>query len=383
MTHRATVSILNGSTNPRIAVVLHNLGGPTSEDAVRPFLKNLFLDPDIIKFGGDWRQKLLATLISNFRAPKVAKKYAEINACPTGCTGHAACPTRTQTSPSTCCSPINPLTERQREALEARLQVLLPASSLRVFTAMRYWKPSIAQTLQDVQAFAPDIVVHLPLYPQFSWTTSGSSFRSWNHHESALPSQPKWLTFQVKHYHLDPRFIQVLDERIDAALEKLPENSRGAVHLVFSAHGTPISEVESGDPYTLQVQETVEAVMQRRRLRLGREESFWLGFQSRVGPAKWTQPNTEDLALRLVDYGVRNLVIIPVAFVTDHIETLVELNDELREVTEAQGLHHLVVTEGLNDTPLFIDALAQQVLGCLGRSLPMVGNTSEAEVAQV
>ncbi len=353
-------------TPQRLAVVLHNLGGPTGPTAVRPFLYNLFTDPDIIKLGGDWRQRLLASLISGVRAPKVAKKYAAINACPNGCTGHAACPTRQGNSPSTCCSPINPLTERQRESLDSLLSTELPEIEVRVFTAMRYWVPTLDTTLAEVADFAPTDLVHLPLYPQFSWTTSGSSFRAWHHAErTRYPKQAPWRTFEVKDYHTDPHLLAALDARIDQALAQVPEALRPTTHLLFSAHGTPLSEVASGDPYTEQVRATVHALVHRRSTRLGYTEPHWLGYQSRVGPAKWTQPNTEALALRLADYGVPALVIVPVAFVTDHIETLMELNTELREVLEPKGLHHLVVTEGLNTHPDFVRCLAQQVVNCL------------------
>jgi ferrochelatase len=144
----------------------------------------------------------------------------------------------------------------------------------------------------------------------------------------------------------------------------MDEQTRAETHLFFSAHGTPIAEVESGDPYTKQIEETVEAIMEMR----GRKEQYWLGYQSRVGPAKWTQPNTEDLAFRLIRYGIKNILMIPVAFVTDHIETLVELGMELKEDIEEEGLHveNLTVTEGLNDSELFIQSLVEEVQNQLG-----------------
>lgn len=365
---------MNLSTGKRkIGVVLMNLGGPTGPDAVQPFLYNLFVDPDIIKLGGDWRQRALAKLISTLRAKKVVKKYAQINTCANGCTGHAECPTRLAGKTSFCCSPINPLTELQRVALERQLRAAMPDADVTVYTAMRYWEPSTERTLARCKADGVTDVVLLPLYPQFSWTTTGSSFRGWEHAEKEHGHGP-WRTFHVKQYHLDQLFLDAVESRIDAALSNLPADVRSKTHLVFSAHGTPISEVDSGDPYTIQIRETVQAIMQRRAARLGTPaEQYWLGFQSRVGPAKWTQPNTEDLVLRLMDYGIRNLLLIPIAFVTDHIETLMELNIELKEKIEEVGFHveSLVVTEGLNDHPHFIGCLARQVQHALAGEQPV------------
>ncbi|TNE73948.1 ferrochelatase [bacterium] len=345
----------------RLGVVLMNLGGPTSEESARTFLYNLFSDTDIIKLGGGTLQKALATVISKFRAPKVAVNYKKINSCPKGCTGSKHCLNRQNKVVSDCCSPINPLTEQQRKALEKSLKEALPNTFVKAYTAMRYWRPFADVVINEMKEDGITHVVLLPLYPQFSWTTTGSSFRDWeNLTKAEFGNHKPWNEYYIKNYHLNPTYLKSLNQRIEEALADLDEQTRKEIHLVFSAHGTPVSEVESGDPYTKQIEETVEAIMDLR----GRKEQYWLSYQSRVGPAKWTQPNTEDLVFRLLEYGIKHLVMIPVAFVTDHIETLVELGMELPEAIEEHGLHihTLKVSKGLNDSELFIESLKQEVL---------------------
>lgn len=354
-------------TEKRIGVVLLNLGGPTSEEAVKPFLRNLFLDPDIIRLGGGFWQKQLAGFISNRRAPKVAEKYKEISACPTGCGGNVHCENRKSGNISKCCSPINPLTEQQRSALEDKLKSDYPGQFLKVYTAMRYWLPFTETTMADLKQDGITHVVLLTLYPQFSWTTTGSSLRGWNTLRDA-DQGINWEEYAVKNYHLNEQFIAAWNKRIDEALQRFAPEDRSKVHLVFSAHGTPLSEVRSGDPYTQEVKETMEAVMAAR----GHDQNYWLSFQSRVGPAKWTEPNTEKLVERLLNYGVKHLLMVPIAFVTDHIETMMELKIELMEdVGEQLGVKQLEVCTGLNDHPLFIDALAGQVKHKLAHVLPV------------
>ena len=355
---------------PRIGVVIMNLGGPTSEESVRTFLYNLFRDTDIIKLGGGKFQTGLARTISKFRAPKVAANYNLINTCTEECKGHASCPNKGK-SGSGCCSPINGLTENQRAALEENLKKQWPDHFVRVYTAMRYWIPFADTTLNEIREDGITHVVLLPLYPHFSWTTSGSSFRDWKDVKKQQANEGKlvsWEEFYIKSYHLNKFYLEAINTRIDESLDQLDPEVRNQTHLIFSAHGTPVSEVKSGDPYTKQIDETVEAIMESR----SRKEQYWLSFQSRVGPMKWTQPNTEELVKRLLDYGITNFLLIPVAFVTDHIETLCELNIELRETLEEEGYHvnNLKVMQGLNDHPLFIKALTEEVGKQLSHLIP-------------
>lgn len=352
----------------RIGVVLMNLGGPTREDNVRDFLRNLFSDEDIIKLGGGVFQKGFAKLISKFRAPNVAEDYRKINGCPEGCLGNRHCLNRKEKEVSDCCSPINSLTEQQRRALEKALagemDGAMAGADVKVYTCMRYWIPFAGTVMDDMVEDGITHAVLLPLYPQFSWTTTGSSFRDWETVcREKFGDETPWSEFHVKNYHRNESYLDAINDRIDQALETLDEETREKTHLIFTAHGTPLLEVRSGDPYTTEIEQTVEAVMARRRTK----HSWWLSFQSRVGPQKWTQPNTEELVERHLEYGIRNFLMIPIAFVTDHIETLYELSVELVENMEEKGhtFENYVVMNGLNDHPDFIRVLAEEALSRL------------------
>lgn len=349
----------------KIGVVLMNLGGPTHEENVRIFLKNLFSDEDIIKLGGGAAQNLFANLISKFRAPNVAEDYKKINGCPRGCTGSKHCFNKQNKVISDCCSPINSLTESQRRSLEKHFKNHLSDYEVRVYTCMRYWLP-FADTIMD--EMVDDGITHavlMPLYPQFSWTTTGSSFRDWETvSKKKFPNGKKpWKEFHVKNYHRNESYLKSVNNRIDEALEEMDEDTRQKTHFIFSAHGTPLLEVRSGDPYTVEIKETMEAVMKRRE----EKNSYWLSFQSRVGPQKWTQPNTENLVRRHLEYGIKNFLMIPIAFVTDHIETLYELSVELVENMKKEGFEfeNYEVMKGLNDHPDFMKALAEETVNCI------------------
>lgn len=353
----------------RIGIVLMNLGGPTHEDNVPVFLKNLFEDEDIIKLGGGKTQSLFAKIIAKFRSPHVAEDYKKINGCPKGCTGSRHCLNRKNKEVSECCSPINGLTEAQRRGLEKYFKQILPGQDVKVYTCMRYWLPFADTVMDDMVEDGITHTVLMPLYPQFSWTTTGSSFRDWeNTLKEKFPDGKPWKEFHVKNYHRNETYIRAINDRIDEALDELDADTRRKTHLIFSAHGTPLLEVRSGDPYTVEIKETMEAVMARRK----EKHSYWIGFQSRVGPQKWTQPNTEELVKRHLQYGIKNFLMIPVAFVTDHIETLYELGVELVENMEEEGyeFESYKVMKGLNNHPLFIRALAEETLNCLKHEIP-------------
>ncbi len=345
----------------RIGIVLMNLGGPTHEDNVRKFLYNLFKDEDIIKMGGGSLQELFAKVIAKFRAPNVAKDYKKINGCPKGCTGSKFCYNRQNKVISDCCSPINGLTEQQRRGLEKHFKNRLPDQEVKVYTCMRYWLPFADTIMEEMVDDGITHTVLVPLYPQFSWTTTGSSFRDWETvRKEKFGKDTPWEEYHVKNYHLNENYLEAVNDRIDQALSEMDEETRNKTHFIFSAHGTPMLEVKSGDPYTVEIKETMEAVMERREVK----NSYWLSFQSRVGPQKWTQPNTEDLVIRHLQYGIKNFLMIPIAFVTDHIETLYELQVELVEEAEEQGYHfeNYKVMNGLNDHPSYIKALADEAL---------------------
>jgi len=342
----------------RIGIVLLNMGGPNNEEAVQPFLYNLFMDDDIIKFPlkGSLKRRLLR-FITKKRAKHVGEKYKMINACPKGCLGPKSCSNRQNKEVSSCCSSTNPVTEWQRRALEKKLNAEAIDETYTVVTAMRYWHPFTDEALDQLIEAACEEVILLPLYPQFSTSTTASSFNEWNRRIKARNLETKWKERMIQHYPTHPTYIASINQRIEEGLEKLPPEIRPQVQLLFSAHGTPVSYREAGDPYSFQIKESIEAVMQAR----SHDRPHWLSYQSRVGPIKWLQPNTEDFLHTLAGYGVRHLLVVPIAFVSDHIETSHEIGIELKEIADELGFEYFVLTEGLNDMPLFIDTLEELV----------------------
>lgn len=326
----------------QIGVILHNLGGPDSLDAIEPFLKNLFLDPEIIRiplpkpFDRLFPRSLFAWFVSRRRTPQVRPNYEAIGGR----------------------SPLVERSEQQARALEAELNRRFDGvARFHVRLGMRYWHPFTKVAMKEFERIGIRDVFLLPLYPQYSRTTSGSSFKEWRDlHRAAFAR--RFRVKAAKDYHLHPRYIAAINERIDATLrERFTPEERKDVHLLFSAHGTPIADVEAGDPYSYQIRATIEAVMDAR----GRDLPYHQSFQSRVGPVRWLQPYTQDKLAELGAAGVRSLLVVPVAFVTDHIETLHELDIELREVAEHAGITHYEVMLALNDGPEFIAALADVI----------------------
>jgi len=307
---------------PKIAVVLLNLGGPDSLEAVQPFLENLFNDPDIFRLPF---QKSLARFISKKRAPKVQKEYELIGGK----------------------SPINEWTEKQRSMLEKKLRN--SGSDADVLIAMRYWKPLTQEVVTKVETGNYEKVIMLPLYPHFSVSTTGSSFNEWKRFYKGDKSKVVYLDS----YQTHPFYLKAINERIEESLLRFPEEARKDIQLVFSAHGTPVSYVKKGDPYSFQIKEAVEGVM---RLRNSSHE-YYQCFQSKVGPAKWLEPATDTMIEELAAKGKKHLLIIPISFVSDHVETSFELDIEYRHVADKVGIENYIVMAGLNDSQLFVDAL--------------------------
>jgi ferrochelatase len=307
----------------KIAVVLMNLGGPDSMEAIEPFLKNLFSDPDI--FNLPFGQKLFAKIISSRRAPKVANQYKLIGGK----------------------SPINEWTEIQRSMLESELR--REYENIDVFTAMRYWNPITEFTAKKVAAGNYDKVVLLPLYPHYSITTTGSSFNEWKRVYKGDNSK----TVYIKNYYNAPLYIKAINERIDESLLRFPENKRHRVNILFSAHGTPVSLVKKGDPYSGEIRNSVETVMKLRSY----SHQYHLSFQSKVGPVKWLEPATNMKLLELGSKGVRDVLVVPISFVSDHVETLFELNIEYRHTAEEAKIENYIVMTGLNDSKTFVKGL--------------------------
>ena len=321
------------SNPPRIAVVLMQLGGPDSLEAVEPFLYNLFLDPDIIDFPfANIAREPLARFISSKRSKKVQHHYAKIGGI----------------------SPILELTNRQAQALEAELQKSVDA---RVFVAMRYWHPSTDEAIKEIQNENFGRIILLPLYPQYSKTTSGSSLNEWN--RRFRPGHLDSVELKaIRNFHNHPLYVDAVVERINEALSRFSGAIHGNIFLLFSAHGVPQSVIDSGDPYKSQVQETVRLVMQRG----GWRSPHLLCWQSKVGPSVWLKPYLHKTIPELAAQGVKNLLVVPIAFVTEHIETLYEINIEAREQAERLGLTHFEMMPALNESPTFIRALADLIL---------------------
>ena len=316
----------------KISIILFQLGGPDGQAAVEPFLYRLFCDPDIINFPGAFlARKPLAKLISTARSKIVRQHYAEIGGG----------------------SPIRRLTEQQAAALQLEVR---PYISARTIVAMRYWYPDTQEAIATLQSAPYDELVLLPLYPHFSFATTGSSLKEWN--RLYKPPVPVHL---VDHFYDHPDYIAAIVERVNSVLQRL--SNPDEVHLLFSAHGLPLTLVEKGDPYPKQIQETVQLVMQ-----LGSwPNPHSLGFQSKVGPQKWLQPSLDETIDRLAQSGVKRLLVIPVSFLTEHIETLHEINIEAREHAESLGITEFYMMPALNDSPLLIRALADLVLRAVGK----------------
>jgi protoporphyrin/coproporphyrin ferrochelatase len=316
-----------------IGVVLFQLGGPDSLDAVQPFLNNLFCDPDIIDLPFAFLfRKRLAKFISTKRAPKVQALYKRIGSR----------------------SPILKLTNRQARALEKELNKTLNS---KVYVAMRYWHPMTEAVVEQVHRDGIEKLVMLPLYPHFSKTTTGSSMNEWNRVLKLrnLNSVPTTL---VEHYYEHPLYVQAIVHNINRALKRVKAGDRQKVHLVFSAHGTPVKLVKDGDPYSHHIRKTYEAVVAEGRFGL----EHHLCFQSKVGPQKWLEPSLDQTIERLAAEKVSHMLVIPIAFVSDHIETLSEINLEAKEEAKHLGVKHFDIMPALHTNPLFVKALADLVL---------------------
>ena len=348
----------------RLGVLLLNLGGPEAMQDVEGFLYNLFADPDIIRLPPllAFLQKPLAFVIAKRRAPKSSAAYESIGGG----------------------SPIVRYTEAQARLLESALTDR--GFDARCYFAMRYWHPFTEEALEQVQRDGVNTLVVVPLYPQYSISTSGSSLRVLQELFQQEPGQ--WSSDRVAHtvvpaWYYRKGYVSAMARLIVRELEAFSaaEAARG-VHVLFSAHGVPQSYIAAGDPYQRQIEECVRLVSKevselllddRLETSLSRDlrsslargagaVRFHLSFQSRVGPVQWLQPYTEEKLRELgEDLGVKNLVVVPVSFVSEHIETLEEIDMEYREVAEHHGITHWRRVPALNTDPLFIQDMAEMV----------------------
>jgi len=329
---------------PEHGVMLLNLGGPDSVRAVEPFLRNLFSDPDIFRvpLGRLW-QRPVARAIAKVRARAVARRYAQIGGR----------------------SPLLMWTQRQAELLHQRLR---PHLDCRVYIGMRYWHPFIEEAVRAALADRVRTLTLLPLYPQFSRTTTGSSLNEFHRVWRKL-GDPAIRVIAIRSYPDHPLYVRAVAERIEETVRRHAFQD-DAWALIFSAHSLPVRIVEDGDPYLEETKRSVEAVLTYLRTRSAHREVYarvpaTLAFQSRVGPVRWLEPATTDVVKRFARQGVRHLVLVPISFVSDHIETLHELGHEVREIARAHGIRTFALVEALNDSETFAEALKEIVLEAL------------------
>ncbi len=332
-------------TTGQVGVVLFQLGGPDTLEAIEPFLYNLFCDPDIIDFPfARLGRKPLARLISKTRAKKVQHHYAVVGGG----------------------SPIRRFTEQQANALEQEL--IAAGVNAQCFVAMRYWHPFTGEAIAQVRAAGCDEIVLLPLYPHYSSTTTGSSLNEWRR---LFPDPVR--TRVVRDFYRNPEYLDALVERIEEALGRFarPDNAE----IVFSAHSVPVSVIQKGDPYQRQIEETVEILMERG----GWRNHHRLCYQSKVGASRWLQPSLHRGLRDLAAEKVQDVCIVPISFVSDHVETLGEIDHEAREEAEGLGIRQFEMTRGLNDSPRFIRALAGLVMQAIGRDAKVGSGLAETQ----
>jgi protoporphyrin/coproporphyrin ferrochelatase len=320
------------------AVVLFNLGGPDDLAAVEPFLINLFSDREIIELPfGAALQPTVARVIAKLRGPSVRRNYARIGGG----------------------SPQLSITQHQAAALEDTLNTGRAGERpFKLFIAMRYSQPSSEHALHAIAAAGIRRIVTLTLFPHYSKATTGSSRREF---ERAL-AKPQWrsLGFDVTHidrYADDSLYLDAMAEATCAAWHAIPFERRDQTVILFSAHGLPQKFIDDGDPYVEDIEITRRGILERLRL----PNRQLLAYQSRTGPVKWLGPGTEEVLKELGHQGVKDVLVVPLSFVSDHIETLYEVDLLFSEVARAAGITGYYRPEALNTSPLFIKALATLV----------------------
>jgi protoporphyrin/coproporphyrin ferrochelatase len=330
--------------------VLFQLGGPDSLDTVEPFLRNLFLDPDIIPLGPlNFIRGPLASYIARKRCVPVASRYAMIGRR----------------------SPIGILTERQRVRLVKAVEPYIDPVAV---TAMRYWKPPTEDAVAALKkAGQLDELVLLPLYPHYSYATTLSSLKEWRRvYGEPLDSLPERT---IESFHDHPLYIEALVRNVGKCLRQFADASR--IHLIFSAHGIPLSLVEKGDPYPNHIKETFRLVNELGSQRYANWPKIrLLCFQSKVGPAKWLEPSFVETLHKLGHEGVKEAMVVPISFVTEHIETLHEINIDGRADAKKSGMERFRMMPAVGDSPAFIGALKDLVLRAVEIHPETVGSSA-------
>jgi len=320
----------------RLGVLLLNLGGPDKLEDVRPFLYNLFADPEIIRLPSPLLQAPLAWLISTLRAKKSRENYKKIGGG----------------------SPLRRITEDQGEALKSQLQQ--NGYDAKVYIGMRYWHPFTEEAIAKIKQDKIEDLVILPLYPQFSISTTGSSLRLLDRIWKSDPELQKVKYTIVPSWYDHVGYLQSMADLISKTLDKVENPS--TAHIFFSAHGVPVSYIEeAGDPYQKEIETCASLIMQK----LDRPNPYKLAYQSRVGPVEWLQPYTDAAIKELAQQNVKELVVVPISFVSEHIETLEEIDGEYREIAEQAGITTFARVPAPDTDPAFIKALFDIVVTAL------------------
>ncbi len=310
------------------AVILFNLGGPDKLESVEPFLFNLFYDPAILNIPSFFRYPL-AKLISKKRAPIAKNIYKELGGS----------------------SPILKLTKEQASALELKLNEKDNLSKYKCFVVMRCWHPRAENVVKEVIDYNPDEVILMPLYPQFSAATSGSSIKEWK--DICLKNNFKVKTNTICCYPTDKNFIKAHKNEITKKIENLKN-----FKLIFSAHGLPEKNIKKGDPYQWQVEQSVNQIVKSLNIK---DLDWVLSYQSRVGPLKWIGPSTEDIIVENSKLG-KHIVLVPIAFVSEHSETLVELDIEYKELADKNGCKNYSRVPALGINEDYIKAMTNLII---------------------
>jgi len=313
--------------NKSTALILLNMGGPDSLDAVEPFLYNLFSDRELIQLpAGALLQKPFAKLISHFRAKKVVENYRTIGGK----------------------SPLLEWTQKQAAGIAERLDNVKP------YVIMRYWHPFADDVLAEIKQDGIEQAVVLSMYPHYTGATTGSSVNDFK--RSAAQIYPELEYRLIEDWYDWPAYLDSLANRVKEGIEKFHDLQQNEVQILFSAHALPQKFIDRGDPYQQHVETTAAEVMQR----VG-DYDWQIAYQSRSGPVKWMEPGTEEMIQQLADADHRCLLMVPVSFVSDHIETLEEIDIEYRDLAAESGFLHYHRAPSLNDNADFLDAMAELV----------------------
>lgn len=321
-----------------LGILLFNLGGPERISDVRPFLYNLFSDPEIIRLPVRAMQKPLAWLISTTRARKSSTLYRLIGGG----------------------SPLKRITDEQAAALREELK--RRGIDAKVYVGMRYWHPFTNEALERIKRDRIDELIILPLYPQFSVSTTGSSTKEFVALVNERGGMRQMRRRYITHWHRHESYINVLAAQIKAEIAKFADQDPRRIHLVFSAHSVPQSYVARGDPYLRHTEETVKLVSEK----LGNRYPVHLSFQSKVGPVKWLEPATDQKLRELARAGAEQVLMVPISFVSEHIETLYELDILYKKLADEIGIKAYRRVPAFNTLPSFISALADLVCERIG-----------------